>query len=78
MKHISSTMKCIRDIDNEQTPDITDFLICSVHLNMGIISGTTHIKTIFSFHDKERLLQTPPQKMICDAEGRSSQRITDL
>jgi len=32
-----------------QTLDLTNFLKCSVDLNMGTISGITHIKTIFSF-----------------------------
>jgi len=31
-----------------QTLDLTKFLMCSVDLNMGTISGTTHIKTIYS------------------------------
>jgi len=32
-----------------QTLDPTKFLMCSADLNMGTISGTTRIKTIFSF-----------------------------
>jgi hypothetical protein len=32
-----------------QTVDLTEFLMCSVALNMATISGTTNIKTIFSF-----------------------------
>jgi len=32
-----------------QTLDPTTFLICSIDLNMGTISGTAYIKTIFSF-----------------------------
>jgi len=32
-----------------QTVDLTKFLTCSAGLNMGTVSGTTHIKTIFSF-----------------------------
>jgi len=32
-----------------QTLDLTKFFMCSVDLYMGIISDTTHIKTIFSF-----------------------------
>jgi hypothetical protein len=31
-----------------QILDLTKFLMCSVDINMGIISGTTHIKMIFN------------------------------
>jgi hypothetical protein len=50
IKHyISWTIKCIREIKHFQTVDLTKFLMCSVYPNMGTISGTTHIQTIFSF-----------------------------
>jgi len=32
-----------------QTLDLIKFLMCPVYLNMGTISGMTHIKMIFSF-----------------------------
>jgi len=31
-----------------RTLDLKEFLMCSVDLNMGAISGTIHIQTIFS------------------------------
>jgi len=49
LKHYTSlTVKCIAEIDMFQALDVTKFLMCSVDLDMGTSSGTTHIQTIFS------------------------------
>jgi hypothetical protein len=39
----------LQNLIHVQTLDLTTFLTYSVDLNMDTISGTTHIKTIFSF-----------------------------
>jgi hypothetical protein len=40
---------CIVEIDTFSNTGPHNFLMCPVELNMATISGTTHIKTIFSF-----------------------------
>jgi len=46
---MSSTTPVLEEWKHFHTLDHTNFLTCSVHLNMGTISGSTHIKKIFSF-----------------------------
>lgn len=50
IKHyISSTIKSIREINiSSSNTGLMKFLMCSTDLNIGITSGTTHIKTILS------------------------------